>query len=228
MALEQTEQIKQQIINQIESTFPEDKKNSAIEQIEAMDDSELENFLIQNNLIKTSEGGEEKCIFCSIASEKIPGYKIFENDLAIAVLEINPISRGHSLVIPKEHVQEISKEIKEFAKELSINLKEILSAKEIHTEDSEMFGHKIIKIIPVYDDKTLKEKTESSFINSSSGKSQIKEKSQPAPKNILEDLQVEILEKIESKKQKVIQEKEEQKKPEVITDKNTWLPRRIP
>ena len=41
---EQTDQIKKQIINQIESTFPEDKKTSAIQQIESMNDSELENF----------------------------------------------------------------------------------------------------------------------------------------------------------------------------------------
>ncbi len=212
MALNQSEQIKQQIISQIESTFPEDKKSSAIEQIEAMDEQQLEEFLIQNNLIKGDGEMEQQCVFCSIASEKIPGYKISENDLAIAVLEINPISKGHTLIIPKEHVQEISKEIKEFAKELSINLKEILSAKDIRTEESEMFGHKIMKLIPIYDDKTLKGK------------------SQPAPKNILEDLQAEILEKIELKKQKALQEKEEkEKKPEeIITDKNTWLPKRIP
>ena len=206
----QNEQIKQQIISQIESTFPEDKKSSAIEQIEAMNDEELENFLAQNNLIKTSEDGKQQCIFCSIVSEKIPGYKIYENESAVAVLEINPISRGHSLIIPKEHIQEISQEIRNFAKELLINLKEILSVKEINIEESEMFNHKILKLIPIYEDKTL------------SGKSQ------PAPKNILEDLQTEILAKIESKKQKAIHEKEEQKKPEIITDKNTWIPKRFP
>lgn len=211
MALNQSEQIKQQIIEQIENSFPEDRKSSAIEQIEAMDEQQLEEFLIQNNLIKTEGAGGEQCVFCSIVSEKIPGYKISEDENAIAVLEINPVSRGHSLIIPKEHVQEISKEIKEFAKEFSVNLKEIFSAKEIHTEESEMFGHKILKVIPIYDDKTLKGK------------------SQSAPKNILEDLQAEILEKIELKKQKTMQEKEEkEKKPEIITDKNTWLPKRIP
>ena len=210
MIPEQTEQIKQQIISQIESTFPEEKKSSAIEQINSMNDSELENFLAQNNLIKNSETGEESCVFCNIISEKISSYKISENENAIAVLEINPISRGHSIVIPKLHVQEVSKEIKEFAKELSINLKEILSVKEIHTEESEMFGHKILKIIPIYDDKTLKGK------------------GQPASKDILEDLQAEILEKIESKKQETKLKEEKPKEQEIITDKNTWLPRRIP
>src|SRR3989344_4465544 len=203
---EQIEQIKQQIIQQIENTFPEDKKESAIQQIELMNDQELENFLAQNNLIKTSENEGENCVFCSIASEKIPSYKISENDSALAVLEINPISRGHALVIPKVHVQEISKETQDFAKEISIKLKEKLNAKSIQTEDSEMFGHKIINLIPIYDNKTLETKR------------------QKAPKEILESLQKELSIKIEKKEEA----QEIEKKPEIISDKNTWLPKRIP
>ena len=201
---EQTEQIKQQIIQQIENTFPEDKKTSAIQQIESMDDSELENFLAQNNLIKTSENEEGQCIFCSILSEKIPSYKISENESAIAILEINPVSRGHTIIIPKPHVQEVSKETQEFAKQISLNLKEKLNIKEMQIEESEMFGHKIINIIPIYDGKTLERKKK------------------PAPKNILENLQKELTIKIEEKKSEPIIEK----KPEIISEK--WLPRRIP
>jgi len=203
---EQTEQIKQQIIQQIENTFPKDKKESAIQQIEEMNEEELENFLAQNNLIKTSENEEEKCVFCSIVSEKIPGYKISENESAIAVLEINPVSRGHALVIPKVHVQEISKETQDFAKEISTKLKEKLNAKSIQTEESEMFGHKIVNIIPIYDNKTLEGKK------------------QPASKKVLENLQKELSIKIE-KKEEVL---EIEKKPEIISDKNIWLPKRIP
>ena len=203
---EQTEQIKQQIIQQIENTFPEDKKTSAIQQIESMDDSELENFLAQNNLIKTSENEEKQCIFCSIISEKIPSYKISENESAIAVLEINPVSRGHTIIIPKPHVQEVSKETQEFAKQISLNLKEKLNIKEMQIGESEMFGHKIINIIPIYDDKTLERKKK------------------PAPKNILENLQKELTIKIDEKKSEPIIEN----KPEIISEKNTWLPKRLP
>src|SRR3989338_6729060 len=203
---EQTKQIKQQIIQQIENTFPEEKKESAIQQIEEMNESELENFLAQNNLIKTSENEGEKCIFCSIVSEKIQSYKISENESAIAVLEINPVSRGHTLIIPKVHIQEISKETQDFAKEISIKLKEKLNAKSIQTEDSEMFGHKIVNIIPIYDNKTLEGKK------------------QPASKKVLENLQKELSIKTE-KKEEVL---EIEKKPEIISDKNTWLPKRIP
>ncbi len=204
---EQTEQIKQQIIQQIENTFPEDKKESAIQQIESMNDSELEEFLVQNNLIKTSENWEEQCIFCSIISEKIPGYKISENESAIAVLEINPISRGHTLLIPKVHVQEISKETQNFAEELSLKLKEKLNAKSIQTEESEIFGHKILNMIPIYDDKNPERKK------------------QPASKKVLEELQKELSIKIETEKK---EEPEIEKKPEIISDKSAWLPKRIP
>ena len=210
---EQTKQIKQQIIQQIENTFPEEKKESAIQQIEEMNESELENFLAQNNLIKTSENEGEKCIFCSIVSEKIQSYKISENESAIAVLEINPVSRGHTLIIPKVHIQEISKETQDFAKEISIKLKEKLNAKSIQTEDSEMFGHKIVNIIPIYEGKTLEGK-----------KSPNEGHKQPASKKVLEELQKELEIKEPEKQEEVVQEK----KPEIISDKNTWLPKRIP
>ncbi|MEK6844912.1 MAG: HIT domain-containing protein [Nanoarchaeota archaeon] len=209
---EQTKQIKQQIIQQIENTFPEDKKDSAIQQIEEMNDSELEKFLEQNNLIKTPENNEEQCIFCSIISEKIPGYKISENESALAVLEINPVSKGHTLVIPKVHVQEISKETQDFAKELSLKLKEKLSVskgipsgiKEMQIEESEMFGHKIINLIPIYDDKTFTGKR------------------QPVSKKVLENLQKELEIKKPEEQEEAIQEK----KPEIISEK--FLPKRIP
>lgn len=69
---EQVGQIKEQLIRQIESTFPEDKQEIAIKQIEAMNDEQLEEFLIQNQLIKNADQAdllkpsEQKCIFCSI------------------------------------------------------------------------------------------------------------------------------------------------------------------
>ena len=43
------------------------------------------------------------CIFCKIINGDIPSYKIYEDDIVIAFLDINPISLGHTLVIPKKH-----------------------------------------------------------------------------------------------------------------------------
>ena len=45
----------------------------------------------------------EDCIFCKIVKGKIPCQKIYENDKVFAFLDIMPIHKGHTLVIPKEH-----------------------------------------------------------------------------------------------------------------------------
>ena len=44
-----------------------------------------------------------KCIFCRIASGDIPALKIYEDEKIISFLDINPVVRGHLLVIPKKH-----------------------------------------------------------------------------------------------------------------------------
>jgi histidine triad (HIT) family protein len=43
------------------------------------------------------------CVFCRIVSGDIPSYRIAETDRAIAFLDVNPASEGHTLVIPREH-----------------------------------------------------------------------------------------------------------------------------
>lgn len=46
---------------------------------------------------------EQQCIFCHIASGKVPAKKVFEDDKVVAVLDINPAAQGHVLVLPKKH-----------------------------------------------------------------------------------------------------------------------------
>ena len=43
------------------------------------------------------------CVFCAIAEGEIPSFKVYEDDLVLAYLDINPFSEGHTLVIPKNH-----------------------------------------------------------------------------------------------------------------------------
>ncbi len=43
------------------------------------------------------------CIFCKIIAGEIPSEKVFENDHVLAFMDINPTSKGHTLVIPKDH-----------------------------------------------------------------------------------------------------------------------------
>ena len=46
---------------------------------------------------------KNNCVFCAIAAGEIPSFKIYEDELVLAFLDINPFSKGHTLVIPKEH-----------------------------------------------------------------------------------------------------------------------------
>ncbi|KAK3067258.1 Adenosine 5'-monophosphoramidase [Teratosphaeriaceae sp. CCFEE 6253] len=43
------------------------------------------------------------CIFCKIIKGEIPSMKVFESDKTFAFLDINPLSYGHTLIIPKHH-----------------------------------------------------------------------------------------------------------------------------
>ncbi len=47
----------------------------------------------------------EDCIFCKIARGEIPSEKIWEDENFIAFLDIAPLNLGHTLLIPKKHVQ---------------------------------------------------------------------------------------------------------------------------
>lgn len=48
------------------------------------------------------------CIFCKIINNEISSYKIYENDMVLCFLDINPLSSGHTLIIPKKHFKNIS------------------------------------------------------------------------------------------------------------------------
>ena len=46
---------------------------------------------------------KQNCIFCKIIKGEIPAIKVYESDLVVAILDINPAKKGHVLVMPKEH-----------------------------------------------------------------------------------------------------------------------------
>ena len=43
------------------------------------------------------------CIFCKIANGEIPSNKLYEDDDFVAIMDLSPATKGHSLVIPKKH-----------------------------------------------------------------------------------------------------------------------------
>ena len=48
---------------------------------------------------------KNNCVFCAIAAGEIPAFKVYEDELVLAYLDINPFSVGHTLVIPKAHYE---------------------------------------------------------------------------------------------------------------------------
>lgn len=49
----------------------------------------------------------ENCIFCKIIKGDIPSYKLYEDELVIAFLDVNPEANGHTLIIPKNHFKDL-------------------------------------------------------------------------------------------------------------------------
>lgn len=152
---EEVKQVKEQLLKQIEN-FPPEQRDSAIKEIEAMNATQLEEFLVKNNLIKTGEGN---CIFCSITGGETPSYKIDENTDSVAILDINPLSEGQILVLPKLHKStDDCPQAMELAQKMSKLLKQKLKAKEVKIETTNVQGHGLINVIPIYEGKKLERK----------------------------------------------------------------------
>ena len=47
------------------------------------------------------------CIFCKIVAGEIPAVKVLDEELVVAFMDINPSSKGHMLVVPKNHAENI-------------------------------------------------------------------------------------------------------------------------
>jgi len=203
---EQVDQIKKQIIQQIESSFPAETKETAKSNVLSMSNEELENFLEKNKLMAQEQSGEQKCIFCSIVSEEIPSNKIDENKKFISILEINPISKGHVMIIPKEHSLlegKPKKNLLNFVEKISKKIKLKLKPKDVIEAKTSLFEHGVINIIPVYENET---------INSERYKAS-------------EEELVEVIKVLGEKPKKPTVKKQKTKK---INDKKMWLPKRIP
>ncbi|MFC6731107.1 MULTISPECIES: HIT family protein [unclassified Haladaptatus] len=51
---------------------------------------------------------DDDCIFCKIIDGEIPSRTVYEDDQVLAFLDVNPLTRGHTLVIPKSHHQTVA------------------------------------------------------------------------------------------------------------------------
>lgn len=75
------------------------------------------------------------CVFCKIIKGEIPSAKVFENENIFVFLDINPLTEGHCLIIPKKHFTDIFdidgkvlEEINAVAKSLAGKMKNNLGA----------------------------------------------------------------------------------------------------
>ena len=105
----------------------------------------------------------DNCIFCKIVKNEIPSNKVYEDDKFLAFLDIMPVSDGHVLIIPKEHIvwmQDASDDtvasIFKLAKKLMIGVKEGLSCDYVTVSVvGKDVPHFHVHLIPRYIDDTL-------------------------------------------------------------------------
>ena len=118
------------------------------------------------------------CVFCKIAQGKIPADKIYEDEKFFSFLDINPNNPGHTLIIPKNHYEniyslpdEIICDIGLLVKKISIAVKHGVSADGINiimNNDSaagQIVFHAHFHIIPRFADDGLRHWPGKSYAN---------------------------------------------------------------
>ena len=50
---------------------------------------------------------DENCIFCRIANGVIPSATVYEDEWFRVILDMGPASKGHALILPKEHFRDV-------------------------------------------------------------------------------------------------------------------------
>ena len=109
-----------------------------------------------------------QCVFCNIIKGEIPCFKVFEDEDTLAFLDIKPFTRGHCLVIPKQHFenvfdidQTVLQKIIVAAKNISGKIKDTLQADGIRLSQSngsaagQDIMHFHLHVIPRYKDDNM-------------------------------------------------------------------------
>ena len=76
---------------------------------------------------------DDNCIFCKIAVGEIPSATLYEDDDFRVILDLGPASKGHALILPKEHYRnlfdlddELAAKVMVLAKKMVNQLKDVL------------------------------------------------------------------------------------------------------
>ena len=101
------------------------------------------------------------CLFCKIISGDIPSNTIYEDEIVKVILDINPTSNGHCLIVPKKHYTNIEdidletlKYINEVAKKIYKKLKEKLNCEGLTLVQNNGLGQEVkhyhLHLVPRY------------------------------------------------------------------------------
>jgi len=98
------------------------------------------------------------CRFCNIVEGKIEDYTLWEDDKFLLFLDLNPRNLGHSLLIPKKHVDyffdlddELYNELFQTAKRLEVTLRKATGAKRIGIAVVGFgMGHAHLHLVPLH------------------------------------------------------------------------------
>ena len=71
---------------------------------------------------------DANCVFCKIVAGQIPCHKVYEDELMLAFLDIGPIVRGHTLVVPKNHYANVIETPPEIVGEINARMGKLVHA----------------------------------------------------------------------------------------------------
>lgn len=105
-----------------------------------------------------------ECLFCKIVNGDLDSRKIYEDEKVIAILDVNPVVDGHTLIIPKKHYtdfkdldNEILLHIKKVSEQLTDQLMEKLQATGIahcvNYGDRQVIKHFHLHLLPDFEKK---------------------------------------------------------------------------
>ena len=78
----------------------------------------------------------EDCIFCKIAGGELPSKTLYEDENFRVILDLSPATRGHALILPKEHAEDLHELSDETAAEVLVLAKKIAAVmvKRLHCD----------------------------------------------------------------------------------------------
>ena len=112
---------------------------------------------------------DDNCIFCKLANGVIPTNSIYEDENFNVILDLSPATKGHALILPKNHFkslyeipEEVAADVMKLAKKMAVEMTEKLGADGFNLlqNNNEVAGQTVfhfhMHLIPRYNDDAQK------------------------------------------------------------------------